>query len=188
MDGEFEINREQSPWPSIEISSEDYIFRQASVSNTIKRKRRVPSEACFILRPDEKDLSFNIERFIDAYKNYLLIGITHSAKGPLQVDTFRVFKLPVSLVKSLQAFKTIRYSPNFYGAPSPIGKPNNKSHVSLQCSNYDVGFRTEMAEYCQNNSDKSCFEFDLKEIKKDVEQLRLRGNETPFHNNWEFEY
>lgn len=187
MDGEFEVDKKISPWLLIEINSEDYIFRQASVGGTIKRKRRVPSEACFTLRPGEGDLSFNVERFIDAYKNYLLIGITDSFKGALKVDTFRVFKLPVKFVESLEAFKAILHTPNFYDAPSPVGKPNNKAHVSLQCINYDVGFRTEIADYCQDNSDECCYEFDFEEIKKDVAKLRMRGNETPYHNYWNFE-
>ena len=188
MDGKPKIDNEDfCPWPEIKISNQDYIFRQALVSKTNgKREYRSPKEACFDLRPGEDYLSFNIDRFITSRQNYLLLGITKNTKGDfLEIDTFRVFKIPISFVKSLKEFKSVEHSPNYYGAPSPIGKPNNKSHTSL-CSNYDVGFRTEMAEYCQKNITECYYNHDLLEIRGEIDQLRIRGNETPFHYNWEF--
>ncbi len=186
MDEGAQVIKENCPWEIVEITEEDFVYRQIPVQKRIvNRNRKYPSESCFILRDFEDSLSFNLERYINVDKNYKLIGITYSNGSWLNYTSFKIIKFPVIFLRSLSKFSNINHSPVNNGQPSDVGHPNNKSHTSLYCEAFDEGVRVELSDYCLE-SNNEC-EFDVKLIREEIEALRGRGNETPFHNLWDFD-
>lgn len=190
MDEESQIIKENDlPWEIEQIPDDQILYRQIIASKRKgNRPKKYPPESHFSLRDDEDSLSFNWDKYIDVIKNFKLIGITFSAKGDfLQYDGFVIYKYEVRFLKAIDKFNKLLHTPNFFGAPSPVGQPNNKSHVSLYYDVDDIGVRTQLSDYCQDNIDYCRCEFDVSSLKEEINQLRLRNNHTPYHNLWEFE-
>lgn len=186
MDEETQKINIDSPWEIQALNDDDIVFRQIPVSQReTHRNKKVPSESQFALKPYEKELSFNWNGIIDVPKNFKLIGITHSKKGAfLDATSFKIFKFPIRFLKTLDKFEKIIHTPVFDTAPSPVGKPNNKSHSSLYCGDFNEGTRLQLQEYCINN-DCECI-FDITSIREEIIELIARNNDTPYHNYWEF--
>jgi len=187
MDEGIEAVNEVSPWEIQPITNDDIVFRQVPVSQRETfREKKIPLESHFALRPGEDELSFNLDGIIDVPKNFKLIGITHSRKGAfLDCATFKIFKFPVVFLKTLGKFEKIIHTPKFDGAPSPLGRPNNKSHSSLYCGEFNDGTRAQLRDYCKYN-DCEC-PIDINSIKQEIAELIERHTDTPYHNYWEFD-
>lgn len=187
MDEETQTVNEAFPWEIQALTDDDIVFRQFPVSQReTYREKKIPLESQFALKPDEDELSFNLSGIIDIPKNFKLIGITHSRKGTfLDATAFKIFKFPVKFLKTLGKFEKIIHTPKFDSAPSPVGRPNNKSHSSLYCGEFNEGTRVQLRDYCREN-DCECI-FDIKSIREEIVELIARNNDTPYHNYWEFE-
>jgi len=185
-EGVKEINNNY-PWNPEVINEEDFVYRQVPVQQRISnRGKKYPSESHFILRESEDSLSFNWAKYIDVQKNFQLIGISYFRDKFLDYTAFKIFRFPVNFLKSLSKFKRVEYSPVFNGLPSPIGQPNIKSHTSLHCDAFDDAIRAELSDFCLDNYEQSYCEFDVKLVRAEIEELRARGNDTPFHMLWDF--
>ncbi|RYE12450.1 MAG: hypothetical protein EOP34_10805 [Rickettsiales bacterium] len=177
------------PWDIENIDENQVVYRQIPASKrTGNRPKKYPAEGNFALKDNEDSLSFNWERYIDIPKNFSLLSITANSKGTLIDYTgFVIFKYPVSFLKSMEKFQDIKHSPLYIDCPSPVGKPNNKSHVSLYYDENDQGVRAQLSDYCLDNFEFSNCDFPISSIKHEIEELRNRNNDTPYHNLWEFD-
>jgi len=187
MDEKAEVATPNCPWEIQTITDDDFAFRQVPVNlRETHRTRKIPTESSFALRPNEDSLSFNLKAIIiDVSKNFKLMSITHTSSGKfVEVTAFKIFEFQINFLKTIGKFEAITHTPQFHGAPSPIGKPNNKSHLSLFCGEFNEGSRVQLKEYCMEN-DCEC-QFDINSIREEIAELRARSNDTPYHNYWEF--
>jgi hypothetical protein len=170
---------------SKEISDDDYLIRQVSVS--LLDENNFPKEACFMLNVQIKEceLSFNLKSLIDAEANYKLIGIQQNKKQNWKnPEMFSLFEFPVEFLKTLINYEKIKHTPSYKGAPAPVGKPNNIAHSSLFCGEFTDRTRSQMRGYCEVSNNK--LKADMVAVMKEVNELRARGNNTPFHYYWDF--
>ncbi|RZJ86437.1 MAG: hypothetical protein EOO20_18300 [Chryseobacterium sp.] len=189
MDEGVEIVDGTCPWESEEIQNDQFVYRQIPVMKRQgTRPRMYPNEGCFELRGNEESLSFNLQDKITPHQNYILIGLSDNGNGGLNDYTaYKIFKFPVNFLVGLPKYEAILHTPVYEGSPSPVGKPNNPSHVSLLCGNFDDGTRVLMSDYCLEDFDNAAIEFKVGLLKKEIDELRARANDTPYHKEWVFE-
>lgn len=189
MDEKVEVKEDDCPWPIESVDDNSFVYRQIPAFKRIgKRPRQYPGEGHFELRADEDSLSFNWEKHIELNQNFKLIGLSYNKEGKyLDYTGYKVFKYSVNHLKQLSKFEAINHSPKFEGAPSAVGSPNNKAHVSLHCGTFDNGTRVSLSDYCIDNFDDSHCAFDVKTLVGEIEDLRIRANDTPYHKDWIFE-
>ncbi|MBB2148823.1 hypothetical protein [Pedobacter gandavensis] len=188
MDESIGVNK-RGPWEVEEITDDCTLYRQVHVIQTSGKPRRSPNESHFGLRPDEIYLSFNWQKHIDLDKNFKLIGISLSKKLDwLNIAEFHIFKYPVQFLRGLPQVKIVTHDPVYDEAniPSPIGFPNNRAHSAVYCIENDLKFRTLMVDYCKEKYDEAKCEFNKDSIKDEIEDLRKRANDIPFHKDWNF--
>jgi hypothetical protein len=180
----------ECPWQKEEINSTESLLRHIPPLATIKEgSRRYPGPDHFSLREDigETYISFNWEKYADVNCCHILIGISYGTNGEFRKpDGVIHFKYPVEFLKSVPKFEKIEHIPIWIGNPSPIGMPNNKAHVGLFCTIFDIGTRSILSEFChQNHNSKMKADFNI--IREAIEGLKARGNETPYHRDWIFD-
>lgn len=180
-----------SPWPSIEITDDgSNLIRFIAASKRVtSRTHKIPGTEHFTLRKDlgEDSLSFNCEAIADVEMSFSLIGLTFGENGKfIDYTGYVFFRYAVKFLLSLPKFERIMYSPTYHGNPSPLGTPNNKSHTSLYCGDFDIGTRSLLSLYCQDN-EETYLKFKVGTIRDQIEALKLRENDTPFHKDWIFE-
>ncbi|GEM_PF-4405491 len=150
-------------------------------------KRRIPNESVFELREGEEGLSMNWDRYICENKSLILRGLTYKKNSTDFIDpsSCLVFKLPISMITD---YANVRYSPVFIDNPSPVGSPNNKSHCDIIPSSEGMALKLmmDLVDYCKNEHEKAFCNTKFKTIRPKLEEYRERGNNTPFHTNWEF--
>lgn len=188
MDETVEVKMPACPWPVEQIEGESFLYRQIPVhARVTSRGKKFPGEGHFELRDGEESLSFNWNKHIDVPKNYILLGLTFNINDLyLEYTGYKIFKYPVSFLKALPKFISLDHTPNYYGSPSPNGKPNNRAHSSLDCGIFDDGTRVALSDYCIENIEESECNFKIKAIKGEIEELRARANDTPYHKEWDF--
>lgn len=179
---------EKCPWPTEEIDDEFPLLRHiASDKRQTKNDRKFPGADHFAIRKDlgENSLSFNWGKYADIKISYSLIGITIGNNGKfISPGSYVFYKYPKDILKSLPKFEKIIHSPDWNGNPSPIGKPNNKSHALLFCGDFNASTRAVLSLYCQEN-ESAKLTYKLAAVLKEIEELKKRGNNTPFHKDWE---
>jgi hypothetical protein len=179
------------PWDLEKINDPNsYLFRLIPASKRVgKRPRMYPSEACFILRDymNEDSLSFNWDKYANSETNFILRGISYSESGGwIDCSSNVLFKFKIGFISSLKKFEKFEHSPDWLGNPSPTGKPNNRSHISLFCGTFDDGTRAELSDYSINNFDETHCPINLKDVREEIDRLRECANDTPFHKDWDF--
>ena len=180
MDEKFEVNN--IPWPIEEIPSEDFVTRQAlPMERTGKRPRKFPKESHFKLRPGEDGLSVNWVKYLDTKSNFILLGLTHNRNGDyLDYSGFKIFKYSVKFLRSLDGVADVEHKPIYNGNPAPVGKPNNRAHAIVIYPD-DEEIRMNLSDYCRENFDHSFCEFDISSLDQEINNLRERLNDTPYH-------
>jgi len=164
-----------------EIPSQDFVYRSAAPRQRNKiGKRRFPNERCFELRKNEKGLSCNWEKYMNIEENYLYLALSQSNNKFLDYKAFRLFKLPVDLMRNHDLIEAVIHTPVFEGNPAPVGKPNNQAHCEALYPN-DEEIWLYLSDYCKNNLDASECQFDLRSIDSKVNELRDKLDDTPFH-------
>lgn len=160
-----------STWKSEDIPNEAFVFRHVHVN---QRTGRIPNEAAFKLREGERGLSVNWDKYIDVKGCYILLGLTFSKTNTfINYTAFKIFKLKVENIRSIVGIEDVIHDPVFYGDPPPIGKPNNRSHSQILCSN-DEEVRMNLADYCLNNFDISCCNFKVTSLDEEINILKQR--------------
>ena len=147
-------------------------------------RRRIPASSHFALRAGETGLSVNWYPRIDPVTHYTLIAIQHNGSGVfLDPNSFRVYALPVDMLRQLDGIAEVCHDPVFNGDPAPVGHPNNPSHAEViytdQENNLDA--RLILSEYCQKHPEAYHYPFPDPGLDAAIEALRARNNDTPYH-------
>ena len=177
----------ECPWPLEDVSDDCILYRQVHSSQRVDKKRKFPKPSHFAFRANEDYLSFNWERHIDVQKNYDVIGITSNGNGGyLDIKQFTIFSFRVSELRKMSDVKAVKHIPVWdeSNQPSLTGRPNNKSHAGLYCNENNLAFRDEMSEFCEDM--KNLISFDRDKYLTEISKLIARGNDTPYHKEWEF--
>ena len=170
-------------YPIEVIPDDSHVYRQVlpherKVGN---KKRRFPSEYHFELRIREKGLSVHWDKYITVEKIYLLLSLTNNSnKKFLNHTAFKVFRYPVKFLRSIEKIEDVVHTPNFYGDPSPIGKPNNRAHADVLYQN-DMEIFVKLRDYCDEEYDYAHCKFDVNSINEKVEELKSLFNDNEFH-------
>ncbi|UOB19372.1 hypothetical protein [Abyssalbus ytuae] len=167
------------------IPDEDFVFRQVTPRDREGpngKRRRFPNETHFQLRKNEEGLSVNWSKYIDVEKNYILIALTkNQEKGTFQNHTaYKIFKYPVSFLRSIEKIEDVIHTPKFNGDPAPIGKPNNQSHSDVVYEN-DVEIFVKLMDFCEDEYDSAYCNFEVNSINDKIEELKALLNDTPYH-------
>ena len=174
------------PWAVEFIPNENFVYRQSIPRDWIREegtKRRWPNEASFVLKENELGLSVNWDKYISIKDNFLIIGLTQNTPGRfINPTAFKIFKFPVAFLRSIEEIKDVIHNPSYHGNPSPIGQPNNRAHSLVEYSDDDGFVRMNLSDYCNSNYIDCYCEFDVNSINEELEELRNRLNETPFHS------
>ncbi|WP_099369610.1 hypothetical protein [Sphingobacterium sp. 1.A.5] len=177
-------------WPTENIDDEDNLLRLVPIAKTCKIaldsvKRRIPNEASFALRPGEEGLSMNWSKYCCEKKSLHIKGITYSTSGTgfIEISQNLIFKFPVYFLKD---YGDVKHTPIGKSNPSPIGEPNNKSHSELFPHN-ELKMRVNLSDYCRKEYHYSFCKVDMKLIQEEVNELRNRLNDTPYHKDWNFD-
>lgn len=166
------------------ISDKCCVYRQVlPFQRKGPKKRRFPNEAHFELRKGELGLSVNWDKYMNIESNYILIALTQNqSNGKFQEHTaYKIFKYPVSLFRSIEKIDEVVHKPIFNGNPSPVGKPNNRSHAEVIYEN-DMEIFVKLSDYCLENYDNAYCEFDVNSINDKVKELKALLNNTPYHS------
>lgn len=172
-----------------EINSGSFLFRIVGVKSTVKRddKRRFPNEATFGLKPNEKGLSLNWNKYCCEKKSLIVKGLTKSKFEPykfIDISPNIVFKFPSEV---LEQCGELKHTPIYNGNPSPEGDPNNISHFELfHTGDDDLKMRLHLAQYCNEKYEESFCQIEMKKVILELDELKLQGNDTPYHKNWVF--
>lgn len=189
MDDGIEVIKSDCPWQHEDILDDQYLLRRIAANKRESgRNHKFPGASHFALREEigEKSLSFNWNKYANEKESYTLVGLTHDRNGNfIDYSVYVFFTYPVDFIKSIPRFERIEHSPEWYGNPSEVGRPNNKSHASLFCGDFNIATRSVLSLYCQNN-EKSYLKFKLKTIRDEIEDLKARHNNTPYHKDWKF--
>ena len=177
----------KNPWlPPEPIPDDSFLFRLVPVRQTDKiGKTRFPKESHFVLREGEEGLSINWDKYIDHAGTLILQGLRFSYGTENYIDptAYLVYKLSAKFLKENKSEKNLKHDPEYHGNPSPIGKPNNRSHSLFCYTNDDLALRVILSDYCQGN-DSRCYLKNFKEINAELEGLKQRLNDTPYHKDW----
>jgi len=180
-----------SPWNSEQIPQESNLLRQIPAfkrDTETARPHKFPGPDHFALREDleEDSLSFNWETYASIEKSYTLIALTIGSNGKhIDYTGYVFYRYPVEFIIGLPKFEKLIHDPKFYGNPSKVGQPNNKSHALLYCGNFDVSTRALLSLYCQEETG-SLLAFKVKTIRDDIEDLKTRAPDIPYHKDWVF--
>lgn len=179
---------DENPWlPPEPIPDESYVYRLVPVRHTDKiGKTRFPKESHFTLREGEDGLSLNWDKYVDHTKTLILQGLrfSHGTEEYIKPGSYLVYKLPAKFLRKVKNEKSLKHDPEYYGDPSPLGKPNNPSHSLFCYTNDDLRLRVLLSDYCCSEGSRCSLNF--KEITDELDALKKRLNETPYHKNWEF--
>lgn len=171
-------------YPIEMIPDESYVYRQVlpyERKRVGKKRRRFPSESHFELRVGENGLSVHWDKYINVKKIYLLLSLTHNSKGNfLNHTAFKVFRYPVQFLRSIDKIEDVIHTPNFYGNPAPVGKPNNRAHADVLYEN-DMEIFVKLRDYCDEEYDNAYCKFNVNSINDKSEKLRKLLNDTEFH-------
>lgn len=169
----------------LQVLSEDKVFRQVATSYLTHAKgnktERFPRENHF--SPDSDGLSVNWDRFSNVSYNYHIIGLTYKYKQPGIYKDFRnfhVFKIPVTILKSIEGINSIDHNPIFNGNPAPLGSPNNYAHT-LVVYDDDPEIRLKLSDWCRDYHSESYCQVDFGLLETEIEELRQRLNTTVYH-------
>ena len=155
------------------IPNQDFVFRNVHFT---QRTGRIPNEAAFKLRQGETGLSVNWDKYIDVKGCYILIGLSYSNSNKFNDYTaFKIFKLQVEYIRSIDGINDVIHMPVFNGAPPPIGKPNNQAHSEILCID-DEEVRVKLADYCHNNYANSLCDFKVTSLEEEIKALKQRLN------------
>lgn len=150
--------------------------------------RRIPAPSHFALRAGETGLSVNWHQRVDTATHYSLIGLQHNQNGTfLDPHSFRLFVLPIDMLRQLDGIAEVRHDPICHGDPAPVGHPNNPGHAEViyvdQENNLDT--RLILSEYCRKYPE-TYKPFPGPDLDRQIQTLRVRNNDTPFHcvNHW----
>lgn len=181
---------DECPWKPEEINSDQFLLRHVSPRQTEKvGGRRYPGPDHFMLREDigETYLSFNWESYADAERCHVLIGISFGDNEEFRKpDGVIHFKYPVEFLETVRGFEKVEHIPEWSGNPSPVGRPNNKSHTGLFCQVFGIATRSQLSEYCHDYPDTRV-KLNFNIIREKVEELKKRENNTPYHRDWIFD-
>ncbi|MEX0686749.1 MAG: hypothetical protein WD267_04045 [Balneolales bacterium] len=186
MDGE---SREVRPcnWPIEEIPHSDFVYRQVPPPDRIGQKPgKYPNAGHFSLKPDEKGLSVNWDKYVTLKSIFELISLRVNKKGNFtDYMGFKIFKFPVSLLKTFDKIADVEHDPDCRGNPAPHGTPNNRAH-SLIMHEDDEEIRLKLSEYCRDNHSESYCDFIITTTLEDeIEEIRINGNSSFYHQcNW----
>jgi hypothetical protein len=162
------------PWEQELIPDESNVLRQVHFSHLTSstKKKRFPNETHFT--PGGDGLSVNWDRYCDTLLAYIIIGLTHKSnrqyKNPVD---FKVFKMHVQILRKIDGIEDVIHDPKFYGNPSVIGNPNNRSHSLIKYPN-DEELRLKLSDLIRDNYDESICKCDASLIEKEVGELRER--------------
>lgn len=175
------------PWPIEEILGDEFLSRHIPVQGSPKQPdgRRFPSESHFALKEGEDGLSHYWNRYITIEDIFITIGLSHRLDGQFKNHTaFKVFQIESGFIKSLNELITTEHKPIFRN-PAPVGQPNNRSHSLVKFSLDETDLlqiRSNLAAYCVENYNISYRDFKPANLTARIEDLRLRGNKTPYHS------
>ena len=174
-----EISHLDHNWEVKIIPNEDFVLRQVHILRTKDiNGKKIPTEAAFSLRSsDLEGLSVNWERYITIKENYILLGLTfNSNKKFVDYTLFKIFKIQVQFIRSLENIEDVVHSPVFHGSLPPIGRPNNYAHSLIQ-GEIDEEVRMGLADYCMNNYEDSYCKYQVATLNTEINSLRQRLDE-----------
>jgi len=174
-------------FPIEDIDDTSLLYRTITIMATTKGsdKRRFPNEGAFALRPHETGLSLNWSKYCCENKSLIVKGLTKSLRDPfnfIDVSPNIVFNFPSNFLKS---YGELKHTPIYLGNPSPVGLPNNISHSELTPYE-ELKMRMDLADYCNQNHASSFCKTNMSDLKLEIENLRQRLNDTPYHRDWIF--
>lgn len=166
------------------VPDSDSVFRQCFKLNLKpipgSDSRRFPSDSHFI--PDTDGLSVNWDAYCTIDSVYHIIGLTfkHKKETFKNPKDFGLFKIPVAFVRAIENVIDVKHSPVYNGNPASVGNPNNYAHASLIYPD-DEEIRLKLSDFCKENHDGSYCEGDFSLLEPEIEDLRKRLNDTPYH-------
>lgn len=142
--------------------------------------RRFPKESDFV--PHADGLSVNWSAYSSIESIYLLLGISYKHKKPEYKNPreFGLFKLPIAFIRAIENVIDVRHSPVYNGNPAPVGSPNNYAHASIIYPD-DEEIRLKLSDYCRENHEHAYCEGNFDLLEPEIEELRRRLDNTPFH-------
>ncbi len=172
-------------WKVEVIPDNGNVFRRVPTtpSHTIKTEgRRCPNESHFILKEGEEGLSVNWDKYITLKGNFILQALTykHNQQVYCEYTGYIIFSFPIKELRRMEGIKDVFHRPVYNGNPANAGSPNNRSHSEIEYSN-NLQARMDLVDYCNSNFDTSFCDIKVAEIKDEIEQLRKRLNDTPYH-------
>ncbi|MEX0966750.1 MAG: hypothetical protein WD077_05895 [Bacteroidia bacterium] len=176
-----ESGLEENPFEVKEIHEEHNVFRQVHFSDLVgPKKKRFPSEAHFA--PDPDGLSVYWGQMINAMGVLITIGLSFKKDDTFKNPTeFKVLEFTVSYLRSIEGVLDLIHTPQFNGNPAAVGSPNIPSHASVRYGIEDLEVRVNLSDYCRENREEVFCSINANSVLEEVEQLRLRLNDTPYH-------
>jgi len=168
-------------WEIEEIPDGDSLYRHVHFSKYDKTDK-FPLPDAFI--PDPDGLSLYWEKYVPHVKEvYYLIGLSFTAKSKFKDHTgFLIFKIPKNNFIIIDGVQSVSHDPLQYAMPK-VGRPNNRSHSLAIYDDSNLQVRQILSAYCRGNY-KTCFcKFDLNSINKELNELRDRLENTPYHKH-----
>ena len=170
----------ENTWQVEKIPGEDIVYRQVHILAAPKKEgRRIPNEANF--SPDGDGLSVHWNKYITIEGIYQILGLSYNAKNNyINFTQFKVYGFPINFVRSVSGINDVIHSPVINGNPAPVGHPNNRAHASVMYPD-DEEIRLKLADYVLNNYQQSYCDVDVSGLSSEIQQLRERLNNTPYH-------
>ena len=138
----------QLPIPEL-IPDGDYIFRNVHVMQSRKwHNTKTPNTSDFALRPDERGLSVNWDKYCTTNDIFIMIGLrkTKSGKDYQNPSDYKLIKLNVGDVRKISLLITeiidVLHRPEL----------NNKAHSEICCEDEDE-IRLKLCELVESYED-----------------------------------
>jgi len=178
-------------WEKEEISEKDFLYRHCHYlkrERISKKIKRHPNETSFILRDGEEALSFNWSKYADPERSYIVLGLTYSnsSENFIQYQDYTFFRYPYKHLSEIAGVSDISHDFLFIDNPSPVGKPNNRSHTAVSLDDDDLAIRVNLSDYVKDNYDECKCEVSLNDVQRVLTLLREKLNDTEYHKLWDF--
>jgi hypothetical protein len=164
---------------SLEINDGAFLYRQAH-NNSLIKGERYPNASLF--SHDPTGLSTNWNELATPEHAYHIIGLSYRfGKAEFKnCRQFSMFKIPVTLLKEIEAITKIHHTPVLNGNPAAVGTPNIYCHASIVYED-DTEVRLKVSDYCKENIDVCECLVDMDKVEQDILELRKQGDNNAFH-------
>lgn len=165
---------------SIPVPETASVYRQVHLQQ-LDKIGRFPKASHFF--PDPDGLSVNWDEFSNPDHVYHIIGISYKKDQEVfkNCRDFKVVKLPIIFLRSIEGIEDVIHSPIYQGDPATIGFPNIYCHASVLYGQEDEETRIKLSTYCAANQEICDCNVDLDKLEEEIKLLREKLDQTAFH-------